>query len=109
MPCNTIQRSKVEFLAASTDISLLAEALRSLGYSGIARQDDSLIFRTPQGAGNYNRATGKLVLPQSCEVNTIKRAYSERVVQSQAVRRGWKIAWRTSAQGSREAIVQRRG
>ena len=109
MPCNTIQRSKVEFLFANTDISLLEEALRSLGYSDIARQNDFLTFRTPQGGGIYNRATGKLVLPQSCEVNTIKRAYSERVVQSQASRHGWKIAWGTNAQGRRQAIVQRRG
>lgn len=109
MPCNTIQRSKVEFLATSTDIPLLTEALRSLGFYAIVSQGDEVAFRTPDGIGSFARSTGKLILPESCAVNAIKRAYSVQVVQSQAIRHGWKIAWGTNEQGHRQATVQRRG
>lgn len=109
MPCNTIQRSKVEFLATSTDLSLLAEAFRSLGYRYVNVQRSLVTFRTFEGAGSFEKNTGKLTLPESCDVDTIKRAYSEQVVQSQARKHGWKIAWSTNAQGRREATVQRRG
>ncbi len=109
MPCNTIQRSKVEFLATTTDTSLLTEALRSLGFTDIAQQGELILFRTVAGPGNFHKGTGKLILPQSFDVNTIKRAYSEKVVQSQAAKHGWKIAWSTNTQGHRQAIVQRRG
>lgn len=109
MPCNTIQRSKVEFLAASTDTGLLTEALRSLGFTNITLQDDMLSFRTQNGLGNFHKATGRLTLPESWDINAIKRAYSAQVVQSQATKHGWKIAWSTNTQGHRQAIVQRRG
>jgi hypothetical protein len=108
VPCNTIQRSKVEFLATSTDIALLTKALGSLGYS-VTLQDQMLAFRTQSGLGSFSRETGKLILPESCDGNAIKRAYSVEVVQSQAHKHGWKIAWSTNAQGQRQATVQRRG
>ncbi len=109
MPCNTIQRSKVEFLATSTDIALLAKALGALGYCRVTLQDQVLAFQTQNGIGSFSRETGKLILPASCDVNAIKRAYSVEVVQSQASKHGWKIAWSTNAQGHRHASVQRRG
>ena len=109
MPCNTIQRSKVEFLATSTDIALLTKALGSLGYSSVTLQDQVLAFQTQKGIGSFSKETGKLILPASCDVNAIKRAYSVEVVQSQASKHGWKIAWSTNAQGHRQASVQRRG
>ena len=109
MPCNTIQRSKVEFLATSTDISLLIEALRLLDFESVAFQGEILVFRTQSGPGSFARSTGKLIVPESCDVNAIKRAYSVQVVQSQAVRHGWKTAWGTNAQGHRQAVVRRRG
>jgi hypothetical protein len=109
VPCNTIQRSKVEFLAAVTDASLLVEALRSLGFSDVVRQGELVLFRTATGAGNFHKGTGKMIQPQSCDINAIKRAYSEKVVQSQAAKHGWKLAWNTNTQGRRQAIVQRRG
>ena len=108
MPCNTIQRSKVEFLATSTDLSMLAEAFRSLEYRYVNVQGSLVTFRTLQGAGSFEKSTGRLTLPESCDVDTIKRAYSEQVVQSQARKHGWKIAWTTNPQGRREAVVQRR-
>lgn len=109
MPCNTTQRSKVEFLAINTDIVLLAEALRSFGYSSVIVQDQVLTFRTEKGIGSFSKETGKLTLPVSCDVNGIKRAYSVEVVKSQAHKHGWKISWSTNAQGHRQASVQRRG
>lgn len=109
MPCNTIQRSKVEFLATSTDLALLTDALRSRGYSTLAPEKELVVFRTPYGIGSYHKETGKLIVPQACDVNGIKRAYSEQVVQSQAAKHGWKIAWSTNVQGHRQAMVQRRG
>jgi hypothetical protein len=99
----------VEFLAASTDLRLLTEALRSLGYSGVTLQDQVLAFQTQNGIGSFSKETGKLILPESCDVDAIKRAYSVEVVQSQASKHGWKIAWSTNAQGRRLASVQRRG
>jgi hypothetical protein len=109
VPCNTIQRSKVEFLAASTDTGLLVEALLALGFTDVVRQGELVLFRTATGPGNFHKGTGKMILPQSCDINAIKRAYSEKIVQSQAARHGWKIAWSTNTQGRRQAIVQRRG
>jgi hypothetical protein len=109
VPCNTIQRSKIEFLATSTDLGLLTEALRSLGYSNVTLQDQVLAFRTQSGPGSFSKETGKLILPQSCDVDAIKRAYSVEVVRSQAHKHGWKIAWSKNAQGRRQATVQRRG
>lgn len=109
MPCNTIQRSKVEFLAKSTDVALLIKGLQSLGISHVEQSGELVVFRTIDGVGSYSKATGKLNLPQSCDVNAIKRAYSEQVVQSQASKHGWRISWRTNAEGHRQAMVQRRG
>jgi hypothetical protein len=109
VPCNTILRSKIEFLPTSTDIRLLTEALRALSFTDIVQVGELFFFRTRQGAANYNTATGKLVLPNSLDVNVIKRAYSEQIVQSQAARHGWKTAWSTNSEGRRQVIVQRRG
>lgn len=109
MPCNTIQRSKVEFLAGSTDVALLTEALRSLGYSSVTLRGEVLTFQGQRGLGSFSKGTGKLTLPESWDVNEIKRAYSVAVVQSQAHKHGWKIAWSTNAQGHPQASVHRRG
>ena len=109
MPCNTIQRSKVEFLAKSTDVGLLRRGLEALGFQEIVQVGELLAFRTREGVGNYDKATGKLILPESCDGNAVKRAYSEQVIQSQAIKHGWRISWRTNEQGRRQAMVQRRG
>ena len=88
MPCYTIQQSHVEFLAKSTDLTLFTEALRKLGFevtelSGrldLRKRDPNGYFRS----GSYDCATGRLELDSTWDVNEIKRAYSERVVESQA-------------------------
>jgi hypothetical protein len=109
VPCNTIQRSRVEFLAASTDTTLLAEALRKLGCSSITLAGPRVTFNTPYGGGSFDKTSGEMRLPESLDINVIKQAYSVEVVESQAKKYGWKIAWTTNTQGHREAAVQRRG
>jgi hypothetical protein len=99
----------VEFLATSTDIELLTKALGSLGFSSVTLQGQVLTFQTQKGMGSFSKETGKLILPASCDVNEIKRAYSAEVVQLQASKHGWKISWSTNAEGHRQASVQRRG
>jgi len=113
MPCYTIQQSHVEFLAKSTDLTLLAEALRKLGFE-VSELDDRLALRKQDSngyyrAGSYDRASGQLELESTWDVNEIKRAYSERVVERQARKFGWQLEWSTSAAGHRQASVLRRG
>jgi len=113
MPCYTIQQSHVEFLAKSTDLTLLAEALRKLGFE-VSELNDRLVLRKrdPNGyfrLGSYDRATGRLEVDTTWDVNEIKRAYSERVVDSQARKFGWQLEWGTNAAGHRQASVLRRG
>ena len=113
MPCYTIQQSHVEFLAKSTDLTLLTEALRKLGFevtevSGrldLRKRDPNGYFRS----GSYDRTTGRLELDSTWEVNEIRRAYSERVVESQARKFGWQLEWSSNAAGHRQATVLRRG
>jgi hypothetical protein len=113
MPCYTIQQSHVEFLAKSTDLTLLTEALRKLGFE-VSELDHRLVLRKrdPNGyfrSGSYDRTTGRLELDSAWDVNEIKRAYSERVVESQARKFGWQLEWSTNAPGHRQATVLRRG
>ena len=113
MPCYTIQQSHVKFLAKSTDLTLLTDALRKLGFE-VAQLDGRLVLRKQDGngvfrLGSYDRTTGRLELDGAWDVNEIKRAYSERVVESQARKFGWQLEWSTSAAGHRQASVLRRG
>ncbi len=113
MPCNTIQQSKVEFLPKNTDTSLLTQALERLGFE-VATLDDRLVLRRPDTSGyyrsgSYEPKTGWLELSSGWDINEIKRAYSEHVVESQARRFGWQLQWSTNKAGQREATVLRRG
>lgn len=109
MPCWTIQQSKVEFLASSTDTELLAAALQRIGY-GVHRLSESELFLAKGGtSGRYDARTGRLELAPGWDVNEIKRGYSEEVVNSQARKFGWQIQWATNAAGNRQAVIQRRG
>jgi len=113
MPCYTIQQSHVEFLAKSTDLTLLAEALRKLGFE-VSELNDRLVLSKLDAngyfrSGSYDRTTGRIELDSSWDVNEIKRAYSERVVESQARKFGWPLEWSTNAAGHRRATVLRRG
>ncbi len=113
MPCYTIQRSEVEFLPKSTDTGLLSLALERLGFE-VATLNDRLVVRKPNTygysrSGSYDPKTGRLELCNGWDVDEIKRAYSEHVVESQARKFGWQLQWSTNKAGHREAIVLRRG
>ena len=57
MPCWTIQQSKVEFLASSTNVELLAAALQRIGY-GVNRLSESELLLTKEGtSGRYDAQT----------------------------------------------------
>lgn len=109
MPCNTVQNSKVEFLAQSTDLCLLREALAHLGFQVFASSETLLTFFKEGQRGFFDKQSGRLQLAESWDSSEIKRAYSEQVVESQAKRFGWQLEWSTNAAGRREAIVRRRG
>lgn len=108
MPCDTIQLSRVEFLAKSTDVSLLIAALKAQGYD-VSSYNTIITFYKDGRNGRYDSSTGELQLPQEWNGSTIKQGYSEQVVTSQAKRQGWQLEWTTNAQGNREAKVQKRG
>lgn len=110
MPCDTIQRSQVEFLATTTDLHLLAEGLRALGFT-VRESDLGLDFYKAGISGTYAKATGQLTSRGYDQLDTaaVKVAYSEQVVISQAKKFGWKIDWKTLPSGEREATVQKRG
>jgi hypothetical protein len=109
MPCNTIQNSKIELLAQSTDLSLLRDALEQLGFHVLARSQTKLTFYRDGQQGFFDKSSGQLQLAESWDSSEIKRAYSTQVIESQAKRFGWQLEWSTNAAGHREATVRRRG
>jgi hypothetical protein len=113
MPCNTIQQSKVEFLAKNTDTGLLTQALERLGFE-VSKQDDRLVLGGRDtygyyGSGSYDSKTGRLELSNGWDINEIKRGYSEQIIENQARKFGWQLQWSTNKVGHREATVLRRG
>ena len=111
MPCYSIQKSKVQF-AQSTDTTLFRDALRSLGFE-VATSADRLLFwkAGPDGyrqSGSFDGNSGQLELPSVWDVNEIKRAYSQQVVESQARKFGWQIQWSKNPAGHLQATVLRR-
>ena len=113
MPCDTIQRSEVEFLPDSTDTHLLTLALKRLGFE-VATLSDRFVLRKQDTygyyrSGSYEAKTGRIELYSGWDVNEIKRAYSEQVIESQARKFGWQLQWGTNKAGRREATVLRRG
>ncbi|MGH3428234.1 MAG: hypothetical protein ACRDQZ_11830 [Mycobacteriales bacterium] len=99
----------MEFLAKSTDIAVLKSGLEAKGYR-VTERGKMLAFRDDQYRdGTYNAATGELKIDEEMDGNSIKQAYSEEIVMSQARAFDWQVEWTTNAQGEREALVQRRG
>ena len=107
MPCYTIQKSKVEFLAKTTDANLLAVGLRQLGYK-VTKTPEGLYFEKAGGSGTHASSSGLLQMDESWNTGELKRAYSEQVVESQARTFGWRLQWSTNRAGNREATVIRR-
>jgi len=93
MPCYTVSTATVQF-GKNTDAELLRLALRSLGLSA-----DNYVFNRETGALTYRSYVGDLA--------TIKRAYSEQVVNASAKKNGWSVNWKTNAAGNRVADVER--
>lgn len=107
MPCWTIEESKVEFLEKSTDMKLLKKALEAIGYR-VQATESTLTFIKNGLTGTYFKQTGEMRMPLSWKIETIKRAYSEQVVEDTAEQMGWQLDWETNLEGNREATVQRR-
>lgn len=107
MPCWTRVSSKVEFLAASTNVDLLAAALGSQGYA-VERLEGGLRFSQRGRAGSYDAKTGRLDAPATMDTAELKRGYSEQVVTSTARKNGWQISWSVNEDGNRVADVARR-
>jgi hypothetical protein len=108
MPCDSVQQSKVEFLATSTDLDLLTKALEKMGWT-VTRNGDVLNFsKGYYETGSFNKKTGRMTLPESADLDEIKRGYSEEVVTTQAKKHGWQVSWSTNKAGKREALVVKR-
>ena len=110
MPCDSVVTTTCELLSTSTDVHLLAEGLRSLGYQ-VRETENGLQFTNGTVSGTYDKASGRLQSASrydKLDTAQVKRAYSEQVVNSQAKKFGWKIQWKTNAAGEREAEVEKR-
>jgi len=110
MPCDSVISTTCEFLATSTDVHLLAEALQSLGYR-VRETESGLQFTNGTVSGTYDKASGRLQSASrydTLDTAEVKRAYSVSVVNSQAKKFGWKISWKTNDQGQQEATVEKR-
>lgn len=107
MPCDSIETTKVEFLAKSTDIKLLVAALRAQGYQ-VSEFNSMVTFYRYGRRGQYNGATGELTLPESVDGNEIKRGYAEQVAEHVANENGWELQWTVNEDGDREATVEKR-
>lgn len=111
MPCDTIQLSQVEFLAKSTNVKLLAEALRELGFD-VTELENGLRFQKYGISGTYTQSTGQFQTRgyESVDINEVKKKYSKAVVNSQARKFGWKISWKQNKKtGNEEFEVLKRG
>jgi len=93
MPCDTIQRSKVDFKLEVTDLNLLKAGLEKLGYKvnlgtkTLSFHDSSFNIR-----GEFRK--GKLeveTINREFDVNAVKRAYSTEVVKVTARKFGWTL------------------
>jgi hypothetical protein len=109
MPCWTRVESKVEFLAASTNVDLLDAALVAMGHR-VAKTARGLSFTLGRQSGSYEASTGKLTAYADLDTAEVKRQYSEGVVNHTAKKNGWQISWSTNEKtGNREAAVVKRG
>lgn len=113
MPCDTVRTSRVELRLDATDLGLLKKALESLGYeANVGNKLVTFNDKTFNVRGEYNITSGRLTAETigntRFDLNAVKRAYSEQVVNQQAEQMGWEISWSTNEQGEREFEVQRR-
>lgn len=97
----------MEFLATTTDLNLLAEALRALGYQ-VRETEIGLYYSKYGSTGTYNKASGRLDTRGDLDIDEVKRGYSVQVVNSQARKFGWKVSWKLNDAGNPEAEVEKR-
>jgi energy-converting hydrogenase Eha subunit G len=102
MPCYTVSRATVQF-GKNTDLELLREAFRTLGIS--VQVSGNLL--TGYGL-SFDRTSGILNYRESAfDLSSLKRNYSEKVVEKTAAKNGWKVSWTVNESGNREASVLR--
>lgn len=91
MPCDTIQRSKVDFNLHATDLNLLKLALEHMGFR-VGHLQNGLKFTNGYDIdGQFSN--GKLTVQSrgQFDINNLKRAYSTEVVKSSADLYGWTL------------------
>lgn len=91
MPCDTIQRSKVDFNLHCTDHHLLKLALEGQGYKVSPFQNGLKFTNGYDVDGQF--LNGKLTVQSrgQFDINALKRTYSAEVVKSSADLFGWTL------------------
>ena len=95
MPCDSRITSSVEW-TGNTDVKLLAEAMKSLGYI-VGAVGTALRFHNPETGvvGTYDGRKSLMTMnttrDQVVDMNELKRAYSAQVVKAAAKRFGWQV------------------
>ena len=89
MPCYQVNLLSVEIKAADRD--LLERALRSLKFK-YTRIRDELIIRTPNGTITISGEQASLPASAQEELNRIKCAYSDVVIEEAAQRFNWTVS-----------------
>jgi hypothetical protein len=96
MPCDTIQTTNVSFTLENTNLDLLEKALVGLGFNVTKQSNGRLVFYGRERNENGSFKDGKFQVNYSAyrtefDINQVKRAYSQQVVQNTAQRYGWKL------------------
>jgi len=107
VPCDSIERTRIAFLANTTDVTLLAKGLAKKGFNVRQTATGLQISRYGQ-YGSYDKRTGRLDIPQSWDIDEFKRAYATEIVNQTAQENGWEVEWRTNDAGNLEATVEKR-
>lgn len=89
MPCDTISTVTIKW-SQSTDLNLLAAALRAMGVDAgqIIQSGGTLYWGQGQ---RFDRLTGEMRLGASVDAARLKQSYSAEVVKSQARKFGWQV------------------
>lgn len=113
MPCDQLRTTKIDLSVA--DLAVFKAGLEAAGYT--VGEYGSAIMITKDNAlyGSFESDTGKMTYPGIVSKaaiqdrqNEMQRAYSQGVVQTQAVRFGWTVKEGKSRAGNVQYEVQRR-
>ena len=101
MPCDSIVLATV--VLKCENLELLKAALEARGYTVYLNAERKMMsFRNDFQSGSF--ANDRLTVPDTFDVNAIKRQYSHLVVQQQARKRGWTL----KQTGDNKYVVTRR-